>query len=225
MSVVFTSGVTNMFAKSVFAGAIVLVSSLSAATAATETYDFLGYMPGTYYSSVDFTSDMGNTVTVTAGTYSENISDGTEGAAVVGQWTGYGLGACSYGGQKGCSESHYVDGWGTNEFLKFAFGYDVTIESIQFKDYGDNYFDLTLANGANILDLMYDAAGLFQTTTDAMGSMFALGAYNWTSGFKVQSITVSYNTSEVPLPAAGWLLIAGLGGLAAMKRRSSAAMA
>ncbi|WP_375227448.1 VPLPA-CTERM sorting domain-containing protein [Roseobacter sp. S98] len=33
------------------------------------------------------------------------------------------------------------------------------------------------------------------------------------------SLIVSANISAVPLPAAGWLLIAGVGGLAAMKRR------
>ena len=222
MSVLINKWGTMMFAKHLFAGALALGASLTAAQAATETYDFLGYMPGTYYNSVDFTSDQGNTVTVTAGTYSEAITDGSVGGVAVGQWTGYGLGACSYWGSKGCGEAHYVDGYYKNEFLKFSFGHDVTIESIQFKDYGDNYFDLTLADGTNLFDLAYDAAGLYQTAVDAMGSMFALGAYYYTSGFKVQSITVSYDdTSEVPLPAAGWLLIAGLGGLAVMKRRSA----
>ena len=210
-----------MLMKSVFAGALGLIASLSVANAATETYNFLGDKAGTYYSSVDFTSDMGNTVTVTAGTYNSVISDGSTGTAWVGQWTGYGLGVCSYGGSKGCYESHFVDGYGANEFLKFSFDHDVTIESIKFKDYGDNYFDLTLGDGTNLLDRMYNASGLYQVATDAMGSMFAIGAFWKGSGFKVQSITVSYDTSEVPLPAAGWLLIAGLGGLVAMKRRAA----
>lgn len=212
-----------MFGKSVLVGAVAVLASVSAVSAATETYNFLGHMPGTYYNSVDFTSDMGNTVTVTAGTYSSKITDGTPGTAWVGQWTGFGLGVCNSGGSKGCYEQHYVDGYGSNEFLKFSFGHDVTIQSIKFMDFGDNFFDLTLGNGTNLFDLKYNAAGLYQTAIDAMGSMFAIGAYYKTSGFKLQSITVSYDTSEVPLPAAGWLLIAGLGGLAALKRRSASA--
>lgn len=209
--------------KGVLAGAFALVATVTAASAATETYSFLGYKPGTYYNSVDFQSDMGNTVTVTAGTYTNTISDGTVGTAYVGQWTGYGLGACTKLTTYGCKEQHYIDGYYKNEFLKFSFEHDVTIESIKFKDYGDNFFDLTLADGTNLLDLKYNAAGVYQNAIDAMGSMFAIGAYYYTSGFKVQSITVSYNTPEIPLPAAGWLMLAGLGGLAAMKRRKSAA--
>lgn len=212
-----------MLAKQIFTAVLWVAASLSAAQAATETYSFLDDYAGTYYASKDFTSNMGHTVTVAAGTYGASISGGAEGPAMVGQWTGYGLGVCSVGGGSvGCDDKHFVEGAGSHEFLTFSFAREVTIELIQFKDLGDNFFDLTLADGTDLRDRTYTAAGVFQSTIDAMGNMFALGAFNWTSGFKVQSITVSYDEpSEVPLPAAGWLLIAGLGGLAAMKRRSA----
>ena len=49
------------------------------------------------------------------------------------------------------------------------------------------------------------------------------------SAFKITSVTVKWHEPEepppnvVPLPAAGWMLLAGLGGIAAMKRRRKAA--
>jgi hypothetical protein len=207
--------------KASLLGAVGSAMLFSAVNAATETYDFLGHYAGTYYDSKDFLSDMGNTVTVTMGTFDKVITDGASGGGKVGQWTGYGLGVCTLAHHGYCKESHFVDGRGKNEYLKFSFDKDVTIESIKFKDYGDNFFDLTLGDMTNKLDLKFDAYGLFTATIDAMGDFFAIGAYNAKSGFKVQSITVSYDEgpSEVPLPAAGWMLIAGVGGLVAMKRR------
>ena len=209
--------------KASLLGAAASAMLFNAANAATETYDFLGHYAGTYYDSKDFLSDMGNTVTVTMGTFNKVISDGASGGGKVGQWTGYGLGVCTKLHHGYCKESHVVDGKGKNEYLMFSFDNNVTIESIKFKDYGDNFFDLMLGDMTNKLDLKFDAYGLFTATIDAMGDFFAIGAYNSKSGYKVQSITVSYGDtpSEVPLPAAGWMLIAGVGGLLAMKRRTT----
>jgi hypothetical protein len=48
--------------------------------------------------------------------------------------------------------------------------------------------------------------------------------YDCYSGFKITGITVEWDMPEViPLPAAGWLLLGGIGGLAALRRRRKAA--
>lgn len=195
----------------------------TASFAATETYDLTTWKSGTYKSSYTFTSDKGNDVDITMGTYNGFISNGSAGGGYVGQWTGAGVGVCTYVKNGSCKESHVVDGYGTNEYLKFSFEHDVVIKSIKFGDYGDNYFDLTLADGSNLLDKQFNNSGYYNTSVDAKGSMFFLGAYNKKSGFKVKKITVEYKMNEVPLPAAGFLLLGGLGGLAAMKRRKKAA--
>ena len=45
-----------------------------------------------------------------------------------------------------------------------------------------------------------------------------LGATDSNDEWKLKGITVDYTPSPVPLPAAGWFLIAGIGGLAAAGR-------
>ena len=53
------------------------------------------------------------------------------------------------------------------------------------------------------------------------GTIIGIGAFSETSAFKVRSLTVEYHEPDpIPLPAAGWLLLAGIGGLGVMKRRS-----
>jgi hypothetical protein len=203
-----------MFLKAAVTIAATVFATVS--LAATETFDFTGYHAGTYYSSASFSGDNGGSVDVTAGTYDWVISDGvdTAGDAWVGQWTGYGLGVWSSDGWGW--EEHYVDGHNP-EFLKFSFGEDVTLEAISFADYGNGQFDWYSSNGSGGLNVAMDA----DVSGTDVGSMFFLGAWG-SMGFKVESITVSYDVSEVPLPAAGFLLLGGLGGLAALKRRKKA---
>jgi hypothetical protein len=66
--------------------------------------------------------------------------------------------------------------------------------------------------------------------TDLLGigplSIFAVGLQDKSDELRVAGIKFSYevdNPPVIPLPAAGWLLIAGVGGLAALKRKKRAA--
>ncbi len=52
-------------------------------------------------------------------------------------------------------------------------------------------------------------------------SQVCVGNYETGGGFEEFATEVKTPSAPVPLPAAGWLLIAGLGGLAAMRRRKS----
>lgn len=103
-------------------------------------------------------------------------------------------------------------------------GYDYALALKGGSGQGSNFFAAYLLSAADI------AANL--TGTDLVG-MFSMDAFTGLTGggsgtpalsnavlFKRQS-GGGTNPTPVPLPAAGWLLIAGLGGLAAMKRRKS----
>jgi hypothetical protein len=48
------------------------------------------------------------------------------------------------------------------------------------------------------------------------------GGPNGSGNIRIDDLVLDYTAPAVPLPAAGWLLLAGLGGLAAAKRRKSA---
>ena len=62
---------------------------------------------------------------------------------------------------------------------------------------------------------------LFDLSPDALIS--GMGFFAVYDEQDLSHMTIAYipGTSEIPLPAAGWLLIAGLGGLAVMRRRKS----
>ena len=209
-----------MIVRTAFAIAAMVVGTAS--YAATETFDFTGNYTGTYSTSMSFTGDKGTEIDVSAifgkrGKYYHST---------VGQWTGGGLGACNNLGKYSCKEGHTVDGYkNRDDYLKFSLDHDVTISSITFSDYGNNSFEV-YADGA-FSSHEYDRDNWWSTHASwdgeiHSGSTFFIGAVERSSGFKVKSITVDYKLSEVPLPAAGFLLLGGLGGLAALKRRNKA---
>lgn len=198
-------------AAAIFAATVLGTASF----AATETFNFTGSYAGTYYSSKAFSGDNGSKIGVSAVTVKGNKLK----ASKVGQWTGGGLGVCNSLGWYGCYESHTVDGANGDDYLKFSLGQDVNITSISFSDYGNNSFNI-YGNGS-LQTLGYSNGGSWAGDVVA-GSTFFIGASQWSSGFKIKSLTVSYGVNEVPLPAAGFLLLGGLGGLAAMKRRKKA---
>lgn len=75
-------------------------------------------------------------------------------------------------------------------------------------------FENSLVNG-RVLHLTADFTGVTWTTAVFK---FDMGGIN--DGIGLSNATL--HVSEVPLPAAGWMLLAGIGGLAALRRRQKA---
>lgn len=136
----------------------------------------------------------------------------------------------------GGNDSHQVDGSGSNEFLKLAFNPSITLKSASFtyvsnldtfRLYTHNGTDWDYEGDANPCNQLfcvnpsttytYNFAGTY------FGSMFLIGATGSNDDFKLKAVSVDYEVAAVPLPAAGWMLVAGLGGIAALKRRRKAA--
>ncbi len=117
-----------------------------------------------------------------------------------------GLGVTSTG-----DSSNQVDGSNESERLTFVFDDVVRLTQIAFENCsGDNY------------QLFFDGVsqGTFNSNSyvgSTLLTSFAVEATQQNDNFRVRSIT--YTPAPVPLPAAGWMLLAGIGGIAAMKRR------
>jgi hypothetical protein len=130
------------------------------------------------------------------------------------------------------TDAHFVDGKGFDEVVKFVFDKVVKIEKIWFSynEAGDD-FAFTVLDGANA-GAFYATVGIpgtsfyssFTFTKEILASMFGVGATGKYDEFKIKKIKVSYedHPEVIPLPAAGWLMVAGLGGLAALRRKKNA---
>ena len=90
-----------------------------------------------------------------------------------------------------------------------------------------------LGNSSNVFAQVYEPL----STADVTSLSFSGSAFTSQAGFAISlgpdawdvaidnitfQLTESTNTTTpIPLPAAGWMLLAGLGGLAAMRRRAA----
>lgn len=130
---------------------------------------------------------------------------------------------------RGGFDYHGIDGNWANEYLTLSFSPEITFKSVTFS-YWDSNDDARFYtyNGSG-----WDYRGGVGSSGDSIysydffgtytGSSFAIGASGYNDEWKLRSVAVDYTPPVVPLPAAGWMLMAGIGGLAAMKRRRKAA--
>ncbi|MGI1661249.1 VPLPA-CTERM sorting domain-containing protein [Palleronia sp. KMU-117] len=86
-------------------------------------------------------------------------------------------------------------------------------------------FDLFIDLGGGLSYQLSDLVAGMVTFDDLLVSdVFGIGASGKYDAFKIKEIVFKDAPPNViPLPAAGWLLVAGLGGLAAMRRKKTAA--
>jgi hypothetical protein len=202
-----------------------------AASAASITFDLLGAYD-TNEPSLNYSA--GGVDLKVEGLRCDN-SNKNCGAALIDQY-GTGIGMDGGGG-----DSHQVDGSNYNEFLTLSFSEEVQFSSVSFTYYsaGDDFeffthtgsawshvgrADACESNCGNSSTInKYDFLGTY------VGTAFMVGSMATGDDWKLRAVTVDYtddgngNLPPVPLPAAGWMLLAGLGGLGAMKRRQKSA--
>lgn len=218
--------------------AAVAAVSMAATQAGAATFSFVNASPDTptYTDTQD-----GITLDVSAGSFEDdsldensNFPSGTVATGTVNPgspnnsafltFTGNGLGVFGGSDPNGPDSDRQIDGRFTlNDLAIFDFGEMVILDEIDFNLVGGND-DFVLFAGNSLADLtsftIFDIPGnagnIF--SSGAVGRYFGIGAFETNDEFRIKSLTVS----EVPLPAALPLFIAGLAGLRFAGRRKKA---
>lgn len=165
--------------------------------------------------------------TVTLTTKAQRMRvNGTVGGHRILTQTADGLGV-----KTGPNDSDQLDNTVQDEAIKFLFSTAVKIEKIFFSFVDDtDVFSLSVLAGKTVtsffdgLDIDGNGIGSFTLGSSVFADSFAIGVIGDGVGVKISGIEYSLEEpAPVPLPAAGWLLLAGLGGLAVARRKKRAA--
>ena len=119
-----------------------------------------------------------------------------------------------------------IDGAGSNDIVIFRFSEAIALDRIIFEDI-EGADDVTFVTSTgfggaiefDIQDLAFLDTDGDEGVVDFGGreiTAFGIGARGSNDSFRISRVEIS----AVPLPAAGWMLLAGVGGIAAMRRRS-----
>ena len=148
----------------------------------------------------------------------------SSGCYQTGKMVEWGTGIGIYANKK---DSHQVDGYYKDEVLKLTFNKTVKLDHVSFTYYTANDdFNLYTWDGSSwVSNGQKDACEAncgnahtvhsYAFAGDYVSNMFLVAAKGNDDDWKFKGVSVS----PIPLPAAGWLLLGGLGGLAALKRR------
>ena len=197
---------------------LVMACSPALAFAAPMTFIFDDVFATTSGVETILSEEGGDTVDISA--YSPEDSDPLLGAAPAGLY----IFTCD----DPCYDNPQIDGWDAQEYVLVDFGKTVELTSVSFS-YADADDAFTMLDGAGNIAVQDQSVGVgtgvyeistYMFTSVIEGSQFYIGADSWMDDFKLYGIS-AVDISEVPVPAALWLMASGLAGLGFIRRRKT----